>query len=375
MKVLFAGGGTGGHVCPAVAVAREVEKLVPGSEVLFLGTGRAVEERILGKANLPHVALASAPLGWRTLLRNARGFARAYFEARRFWPDVVLGLGGYASAPGVLAAKALGARCALFEPNAVAGKATTQLARFAEEVYVHWDQTLGAPTIVTGTPLNENAVAPPTLSKAEARAKLDLPEDRPCVLVVGGSQGARALNKWIRETIHEVSTDVSFIHIAGGEDLDLVRHAYATADVNATVVPFLDGMALAYRAASIAVCRSGAATLAELAAEGLPAIVVPLPTAALDHQRANARAYELAGGGKLLDERSLSASVLAQVAALATDEPVLAAMRARALAQAKPDAARAIAGRLLALAGVDYSRVAIPADKGIRTAGRVPAAA
>lgn len=371
MRVLFAGGGTGGHVCPAVAVARALERLAPGSEVLFLGTGRPVEERILGKAKLPHVALASAPLGLRTLFRNARGFARAYFEARRFWPDVVLGLGGYASAPGVLAARALGAKVALFEPNAVAGKATTSLARFAEEVYVHWDQKLGAPTRVTGTPLNENAVAPASLTKEEARAQLDLPEDRPCVLVVGGSQGARALNRWIRESIHEVSTDASFIHISGGEDLDTVRHAYATADVNARVVPFLDGMSLAYRAASIAVCRSGAATLAEVAAEGLPALVVPLPTAALDHQRANARAYELAGGGKLLDESSLSANVLEQVVALAEDERLLAAMRAGARSQARPDAAEAIAGRLLELAS--YRRVAIPTDKGIRTAGRVPA--
>ncbi|MEZ0228872.1 MAG: glycosyltransferase, partial [Planctomycetota bacterium] len=321
--------------------------------------------------NLPHVALARAPLGWRTMFRNARGFARAYFEARRFWPDVVLGLGGYASAPGVLAARALGAKVALFEPNAVAGKATTSLARFAQEIYVHWDQKLGAPVKVTGTPLNENAVAPASLTKEEARARLDLPEDRPCVLVVGGSQGARALNKWITQSLHEVPTGASFIHISGGEDLDVVRHAYATADVNARVVPFLDGMALAYRASTIAVCRSGAATLAELAAEGLPAIVVPLPTAALDHQRANARAYELAGGGKLLEERDLGVSSLEQVVAMAEDEPLLDALRDEARSQAKPDAARAIAERLIALA--DYRRVAMPADTGIRTAGRVPA--
>ncbi len=358
-------------MCPAVAVARELERMAPGSEVLFLGTGRPVEERILGKAKLPHVALASAPLGWRTLLRNARGFARAYFEARRFWPDVVLGLGGYASAPGVLAARALGAKVALFEPNAVAGKATTSLARFAEEVYVHWDQALAAKVTLTGTPLNENAVAPSSLTKQEARARLDLPEDRPCVLIVGGSQGARALNRWIKETIHEVPTGVSFVHISGGEDLDVVRHAYATAEVNARVVPFLDGMALAYRAASIAVCRSGAATLAVVAAEGLPAIVVPLPTAALDHQRANARAYELAGGGKLLDERSLSASTLEQLVAMAEDRPLLAALSAAARAQARPDAAKTIAGKLLALSG--YRRVAMPADTGDRTAGRLPA--
>jgi UDP-N-acetylglucosamine--N-acetylmuramyl-(pentapeptide) pyrophosphoryl-undecaprenol N-acetylglucosamine transferase len=371
MKVLFAGGGTGGHVCPAVAVARSLAELAPGSSVLFLGTGRPVEERILSRARLPHRALASAPFGWRTVFANARGFARAYWEARRFMPDVVLGLGGYASAPGVLAAKALGARVALFEPNAVAGKATTTLARLADEVYLHWEQPLAAKTVVTGTPLNENAVAPRGLTPQEARASLDLPEDKPCVLVVGGSQGARGLNRWIQDAIHEVATDVSFIHISGAEDLDVVRHAYRTADANARVVPFLDGMATAYRAATIAVCRSGAATLAELAAEGVPAVLVPYPRAVLDHQRANARAYELQGGGKLLDEGALGASVLEQVCAMAEDELLLREMRKAARAQAKPDAARSIARALLALA--HYSEPTVSTDKGVRTAGRVPA--
>jgi UDP-N-acetylglucosamine--N-acetylmuramyl-(pentapeptide) pyrophosphoryl-undecaprenol N-acetylglucosamine transferase len=130
-------------------------------------------------------------------------------------------------------------------------------------------------------------------------------------------------------------------------------------------------MALAYRAASVAVCRSGAATLAELAAEGVPAVLVPLPTSALDHQRANARAYELAGGAKLLDEKSLSPCVLAQVAALAEDELLLAEMRRAAKAQAKPDAATAIAHRLMALC--EQRSAVVSADKEIRTAGRVPA--
>lgn len=371
MRVLFAGGGTGGHVCPAVAVAGALERIAPGSQVLFLGTGRAVEERILGRARLPHVALACSPFGWRTVFANARGFARAYYEARRFLPEVVLGLGGYASAAGVIAGRAVGARVALFEPNALAGKATSALARLAHEAYVHWDQPLAAKTVVTGTPLDENALASSDLTKEEARARLDLPVDRPCVLVVGGSQGARALNRWVMESIHDVSTDVSFVHVAGNEDLDRVRHAYATAEMNARVVPFLDGMATAYRAASIAVCRAGAATLAEVAAEGLPAVLVPYPKAALDHQRANARAYELAGGGKLLDETSLTPNVLAQVSAMAGDEPLLAAMRQAARAQARPDAAGDVARRLLTLGG--YSQTEVLADTGVRTAGRVPA--
>ncbi|HZU99823.1 MAG TPA: UDP-N-acetylglucosamine--N-acetylmuramyl-(pentapeptide) pyrophosphoryl-undecaprenol N-acetylglucosamine transferase [Planctomycetota bacterium] len=371
MRVLFAGGGTGGHVCPAVAVARALTRLAPETETLFLGTSRPVEKRILDKAELPHIALASAPLGWRTLGKNARGFMRAYLETRRFMPSVVLGLGGYASAPGVLAGRAVGAKVALFEPNAVPGKATTTLARFAEEVYVRWTQPVATNVVQTGVPLNENGVAPPSLTKRQARALLDLPEDRPCVLIVGGSQGARPLNRWIMSSIHEVAPRVSFIHIAGSEDLDLVRHAYATAEVEARVVPFLDGMGTAYRAATFAVARAGAATLAELAAEGLPAMLVPLPSSALDHQRANARAYELAGGAVVKDESELSEQTLAQVVALCEDEPLLEGLAARARVQARPRAAMAIAERILTLG--DYRIEAATADTDIRTAGRVPA--
>jgi len=376
ISVLFAGGGTGGHVCPAVAVARELERLAPGSRVLFLGTGRAVEQRILTRARMPHTALPTVPATtWRTLpralLAQARGLGRAYLTARAFRPQVVLGLGGYASAAGVLAGRALGARVALFEPNATPGRATQLLARAAEEVYVHWEEGargLRAPARLTGTPLNEQARAPGSLDKRAARAALGLASDRPCLLVIGGSQGARALNRWVLEALESgrVSSSTTVVHVSGAEDEAKLRDAYARAGIDARVAAFLDDVGTAYRAADLAVCRSGAATLAELAAEGLPAFCVPLPTSALDHQRANARAFELRGGGKLIEERELTPHVFEQILATAEDATLLAALRGSLVAQARPEAARAVAERLLALAGCQESQAAGSADRSVR---------
>ena len=373
VSILFAGGGTGGHVCPAVAVAQALERLSPGSRVLFLGTGRAVEKRILDKAKMPHTALPSVPA---TSLRNlpralwaqARGLAKAYVTAREFRPDVVLGLGGYASAAGVLAGRALGARVALFEPNATPGRATQFLARAASEVYVHWEEGgrgLRAPALLTGTPLNEQARAPRTLAKQAARAALGLSPDKSCLLVIGGSQGARGLNRWVLGSLatRAPGSTTSVVHVSGGEDEAALRAAYARAGVEARVAAFLDDVGTAYRAADLAVCRSGAATLAELAAEGLPALLVPLPTSALDHQRANARAFQVRGGGRFLEESELTAHTFEQALATAGDAPLLLEMSATLAEQARPDAADEVARRLLALAGSDVRQEASRADR------------
>jgi UDP-N-acetylglucosamine--N-acetylmuramyl-(pentapeptide) pyrophosphoryl-undecaprenol N-acetylglucosamine transferase len=361
VRLLLCGGGTGGHVVPAVAVARALEEEVPGARVLMLGTGRPVEERILSTAGIPRVALASAPAPRsiaglaRALLGNARGLAQAYRAARAFEPDVALGLGGYASAAGVIAARLLGAPVALFEPNAVAGKATRLLSRLAREVYVHWPEGgegLRAPAVATGTPIAARARAPRELSKKEARARFGLP-DAPCVLIVGGSQGARALDRWALASLGVVksSSNTTVLHVAGDGEAEL-RAAYDAAGVRARVVRFLDDMGAAYRAADLAVCRAGAATLAEACAEGLPVVAVPLPTSALDHQRANARALERQSAGFLVDELDLDGPTFLDVLALPAERETLASLRSGAIAAGKPDAARVVARRLLALAGI-----------------------
>lgn len=342
LRIAFAGGGTGGHVCPAVAVA---EAAPPGSEVLFLGSDRAVERRILSRAGLPHVALPAAPLrGGRGLLAQARALWLAAAHLRRFRPDVVLGLGGFASAPGVLAARALGVPVALFEPNAVPGRANLLLARLARLACVHWPEvSLPCPTARTGAPLGRAVARGLALTPDEARAALSLPAGAPTVLVMGGSQGARPLNEWLVRDLQAAlpaGEPPAFVHLAGSEAaVPALQDAYRRAGAPHRVLPFLDEVGLAYRAADLAIVRGGAATLAELSACGLPGVVVPLPSSAGDHQRWNARGFAAQGAGRHVEEAALDAAALGQALGLLRDREALAGMRRSALAAGRPGAA------------------------------------
>ncbi|MCO5170597.1 MAG: UDP-N-acetylglucosamine--N-acetylmuramyl-(pentapeptide) pyrophosphoryl-undecaprenol N-acetylglucosamine transferase [Planctomycetes bacterium] len=354
-RVLFAGGGTGGHVCPAVAVARALGREAPGAEVLFLGSGRPVERRILEPTGLPYAVVPSAPgRSPRALLAQARALVGAYGKVRAFRPDVVLGLGGFASVPGALAGRLVGARLCLFEPNAAAGRANRWLAPLAVEAYAQWEATrLGCEVRRLGTPLNDAAAC--DLSPEEARARLGLPAGGRALLVMGGSQGARALNRWIEQAlpvVGEGARGVSFVHLAGGdEEAARLRAAYAAAGVAHAVLPFLTDVGLAYRAADLAVVRGGGATLAELLAVGLPARVVPLRGVADDHQLHNARAFARAGAGVVLAEADLGPAALAEAICALDDEVGLARARQAALLAARPDAATAVARRLVEVAG------------------------
>jgi len=358
LRVAFAGGGTGGHLCPAVEVARALEALRPGSEVLFVGSDKPLERRILDPAGLPHAAVPSAaPAGGqvRFAWAQSRGVWQAWGLLRRFRPDVVLGLGGFPSAPGVLAARLLGLPIALFEPNAVAGRANVALARFAREAYVHWEETrLGCPLVRTGTPVGRGPRAGDALTRAEARRRLGLPPDRPAILVTGGSQGARALNAWVADSLPDLGAaarDVAFVHLAGSEEAaGALRAAYRRAGLTSFVAAFTDAIGVAYRAAELAVVRGGGASLAELLAVGLPGLVVPLPSSAGDHQRVNARAFAATGAGAVVEEADLGPRTLADAVRLLGDRDALLARRARALAAARPDAAGAICERLIHLA-------------------------
>lgn len=359
-RVLFAGGGTGGHVCPAIAVARALERVAPGAEVLFLGSGRPVERKILEPTGLPYDVVPSAPgRGPRAMWAQARALVRAVARVRAFAPDVVLGLGGFASVPGALAGRLAGARLCLFEPNAAAGRANRWLARLADEAYVHWEATrLACPLVRTGTPLNDAALADRGLSRAEARARLGLPADGRAVLIMGGSQGARALNGWIERALPAVAArareaGVSFVHLAGSDEVAAaLREVYERAGVRAAVLPFLREVGLAYRAVDLAVVRGGGATLAELLAVGLPARVVPLRGVADDHQAANAFAFARAGAGVVLSESELGPDTLVDMFEALDDEVGLARARQAALLAGRPDAATTVARRLVERSGV-----------------------
>lgn len=293
--VIFAGGGTGGHLFPGIAVARELLAREPNARVLFVGSQKPLERDIVGGAGFEHVALPSvspsfAPLRiGSSLLNNWRAYRHARAIIARERPSVIVGLGGFASVPPVLAAWRAGVPIVLLEQNVVPGKATRWLSRFADVVCLPWPQAAnglhrGVKTVVTGNPI-----------RAEIANLTDAREpETPTLLILGGSQGASTLNASVLEALATLQTKLTgwrIVHQTGAADLDAVRQRYAALSIDADVQPFIADMVAAYRDATLVISRAGATTLSELACAGLPAILVPLPTSAHDHQRLNARLF------------------------------------------------------------------------------------
>lgn len=358
-RVVFAGGGTGGHVCPAIAVAEALRELDPRAEVLFLGTGRGVEKRLLDSAGYPDIAVA--PTHLRRSLRHlpmlafasARGLARAFAAVGRFRPQVCLGLGGYAQVPGLIAARAYGVPFALFEPNAVVGRANRLLSGAAREVFIQWPETtsgLKAPerAVITGTPIGKKALG---LGDPElARARLGLPSQLPALLIVGGSQGARPLNDWAESVFAGVRRPpFSIIHLTGDKARTRsLKRTYDRAGVPNVVFTFHDRMGELYSASSVVLGRAGGATLAEVTAAGKPCVAVPYPHAVDDHQRANALA--LGDGGILCDQRELGIGTYDRIVELLSNPLERFELTEKSRRRGHPDAAMAVAERLLAIA-------------------------
>ena len=358
-RVLFAGGGTGGHLYPAAAIASRLAGLAPGSEVLFAGSDRPLERRILGDCGYDHRALPTAP--WRGLrgafgfaLGQARGLLAARRLVREFEPQVVVGLGGFPSVGPALAARLAGVPLVLFEPNASPGKANVLLARLAREAYVHFPETrLACARVASGTPLDERAL-PPETSQAEARRLLGLPRAGKLILVMGGSQGSRAINAWLERSLageRDRARGVTFLHLAGDEaQARQLRAAYSGAGVSHRVLDYLAGIGVAYRAADLAFVRGGGATLAELSAAGLPACVVPLPSSAGDHQRHNARSFAAGGGGWVQEEAELGPEAWSLLLTRVHSEDWLDRAGAILHAGARPSAADVVARRVISIA-------------------------
>jgi UDP-N-acetylglucosamine--N-acetylmuramyl-(pentapeptide) pyrophosphoryl-undecaprenol N-acetylglucosamine transferase len=330
LRVLFAGGGTGGHICPAMAIAEALKEQDPSSELLFLGTGREVERKLLEGAGYPYEIAAPTRLDRRlrslplVLAGAAKGLAKAFRAIKRFSPDVVLGLGGYGQVPGVVAARMLGIPYALFEPNRVPGRANRLLSGGAQEIYIQWagtEEALRKPerAVRTGTPVRQQALV--TQSAEDARYRLGLPVKRPVLLIVGGSQGARPLNNWAEKVFETVRRPrFSILHLTGNKDSARgLNRVYERAGVAHGVFPFRDDMGLLYAASDLVLCRAGGATLAEVTAAGLPCFAVPYPHAVDDHQRANAESLGL--GGRIREQAELGMETFDEIAdCLADDE-------------------------------------------------------
>ena len=306
--VLFAGGGTGGHLFPGIAVARELLAREPDARVLFVGSQKPIEQDIVGGAGFEHVALPSvspslAPtrIG-STLFGNWRAYRQARSIISRERPNVVIGLGGFASVPPVLAARRSRVPIVLLEQNVIPGKATRWLSRFADVVCLPWAETAQhlssrIRTVVTGNPIRREIAM---LANAE---RVD--PTPPTLLILGGSQGATTLNTLVVDALKLLRMELTgwrVVHQTGATDLDSIRQQYAALSLDADVQPFFGDMAAQYRRATCVISRAGATTLAELACAGLPAILVPLPTSAHDHQRLNAQLFANHEAALLVDQ-------------------------------------------------------------------------
>lgn len=351
-RVLVTTGGTGGHIFPALAVAGALTAAHPGLEVLFVG-GQGPEGRLARQAGLAFKALPVRGVlgrGWRAVaavFRMAVGLMQALWIVKAFKPQVVAGFGGYAGFCPVLAAKVLGVPAAVHEQNSVPGAANRILARLADRVLVTYPDKTGAfpksKVVLTGNPIRlEIAGLAKTASSRVVPKK---------VLVLGGSQGARAVNRAVAQSWPLLAAaNVELWHQAGAADYETVAAAYA-GQKGVRVEAFITDMAQAYGWADLVIARAGASTLAEIAAVGLPSVLIPFPQATHDHQSVNASYLAEAGAAVVAAERDVEPAGLARlVLDILGDEARLASMGRAAKGLARPDAAAAIACELERLA-------------------------
>ena len=357
MKVLLAGGGTGGHLMPALALAQALQDAGKGIEPVLVGAVRGIEAQVLPRYPFRHRLLPIEPIYRRTWWKNVRWL----LIAGRVWravgrvldeerPAIVIGTGGYAAGPVVWRAQRAGLPTVLVEENAFPGLTTRWLARRAGQIHLGFPEA-GArlrPGPATKVFALGNPVRPPAPgARATALAELGLSDARPTLLVFGGSQGARAINYAVAGALERRLLDgVNVLWGTGMEHADaLARYA---APGRVVIRGFFDPMTTPYRAADLVLARAGAMTVAELCAWGKPSILVPLPSAAADHQAYNARALAEVGAAIYLPEQDLTAYSLAnQVGQLLADRSRLESVAARARVRGNPTAARDIVSKIL----------------------------
>lgn len=370
MKAIIAAGGTGGHLFPGLALAREFIRQVPGSEMIFVGTVKGLEAKVLAREGFELVAIKArgvmgkgigGALPGLGLLPIGTAQCLALCLKRR--PDLVLGIGGYTSPPLILAARLLGIRRAILEPNAYPGMANRALAPLVNRVFVTFDETVPffgiRKTRVVGTPIRreflENAVA---REAAPLTPSVGMDEGR-TLLVFGGSQGARSINRAMIEALPRLVAafpGLHVIHQTGDRDVHEVEEAYRKvwpSDRRASeVTSFLYDMPRAFRQADLIISRAGATTVAELTACGKPAILIPFPHAIYGHQERNARVLERAGAAQMILDGALTGPVLAEaVVALLADPARLAEMGRRSRAMGRTDSAERVVTECRQLVG------------------------
>ena len=358
LSVLIAGGGTGGHLYPGIAVARALLARVPDAQVTFVGTAAGIEARVIPREGFTLDVIRSAGLKGKSLPSLARGLALLPASALDAWrvlarrrPSVVIGVGGYSSGPVVALAALRRIPTLLMEQNAVPGLTNRLLASLVSTAAVTYEESLkvfGGKAFVAGNPVR------PEFFGEEAYAEHSSPPGAARVLVFGGSQGAHAINMAMvaaAARLAAATPRLAVTHQTGERDLEMVRDGYRRAGLEARVEPFLFAMDREMKSADVVVCRSGATTLAELTAARRPSILIPFPAATDDHQRKNAEALVKQGAARMIEQRELHGDRLAaEILALASDPAEQRRMCEAAGRMARPDAARVIVDKVLELA-------------------------
>jgi UDP-N-acetylglucosamine--N-acetylmuramyl-(pentapeptide) pyrophosphoryl-undecaprenol N-acetylglucosamine transferase len=354
--IMIAAGGTGGHVYPGLAVARELQ--AQGVNVVWIGTHKGLEARVIPEAGIEMAWLHVSGLrgkGVKTLLLAPFKVMKALLEALgimlKHKPDAVLGMGGFVAGPGGFVAAMMGKPVVIHEQNAIAGLTNKLLAKVARKVMPAFPKAFpeGEKVEVVGNPVRADIVALPDPEQRFAQHT-----DKVKVLVVGGSLGALALNENVPKALALLNEDIrpDVMHQSGVKTLETAQQCYADAGVNAEVVSFIEDMANVYANADLVICRAGAMTVSELAAVGIASILVPYPYAVDDHQTANAAYLADAGAAIIMQQRDMTPELLAEtLRTLITDKDRLKNMSIKARQMAKPEATRHVAETCLQLAG------------------------
>jgi UDP-N-acetylglucosamine--N-acetylmuramyl-(pentapeptide) pyrophosphoryl-undecaprenol N-acetylglucosamine transferase len=349
MTILIAAGGTGGHLYPAVALAREFARCDPTNKVFFVGTARGLESNVLGHEGFALVLISAKPVMGKGLWGAVTGLCvmpvslwqcLKILRTRR--ADLVIGVGGYTSPMMVLAAALIGVTRVILEPNANPGMANRAVGPFAQRVFLAFESAADSfnrsKVRVVGTPIRKAFLEDIQQSRQRSGP--------PHLLIFGGSQGAKAINAAVLEGLAELMTQLPHLtvtHQTGESDHARVAEAYRRAGIESQVVPFLYDMPAALREADLVVARAGAMTVAELTVCGKPAVLVPLPSAIYDHQTRNAKVMEAAGAAVLLPQSALTGPILVRtVATILRDPERLRVMGEASLSMRRIDAAEVI---------------------------------
>ncbi|RPI35135.1 MAG: undecaprenyldiphospho-muramoylpentapeptide beta-N-acetylglucosaminyltransferase [Nitrospiraceae bacterium] len=332
MNILIAGGGTGGHIFPAIAVAREFGKAVAEAKITFIGTAKGMEAKIIPKEGYEIRFIRSEGLVGKDIVHTAKSLFTIPLSLkdsgrilRELRPDLVLGVGGYSSGPFVLRASMMGIPTIIHEQNTLPGLANRILGKFVDTVAVTYHESIeffpSEKTFLTGNPIRTEIL---TGDRERGREIFSLDRDLFTIFVFGGSLGSSSINKAVSESLTYLEPfrdRIQFLHQTGERELDAVREAYRYREFRGTVIPFAYDMADAYAAADLIISRAGATTLAELTACGKAAILVPFPSAAANHQEINARKLWDAGAAQMILERDLNGKTLADLVKYLLEDP------------------------------------------------------